>query len=388
MLYCHNMTSVILIILGVLILILLAVLLIINLRAQNGSQGEKEYVLEDLKSKLERSNELGAEHKRAFEILQGQMTNLKNELKSEVNDFAKQVDTKLHESHKNTQFQFTESQKLIKDITGELEQVKETNKQVFSVTEQLQSLEKVLTHQKQRGIFGEVALANTLSNILPPSLFSLQYRFENGETVDAIIKLDDKIIPVDAKFSLDNYTRVMNAQSEAERESLEKDFKNDLKKRIDETAKYIRPEEGTLPFAFMYIPAEGIYYDLLVNEVGAVKVNTRNLIDYAYTEKKVIIVSPTTFNAYLLSVLNGYKAFQIQEQYMQIGKRVQELQKHILAYEEYYKKLGNTLGTTVSHYNNGYKELKKIDKDVVRIAGKDGERSIEPELLEKPMAEE
>jgi DNA recombination protein RmuC len=188
---------------------------------------------------------------------------------------------------------------------------------------------------------------------------------------------------VDAKFSLDNYNRVVNEKDEVQKQVLEKEFKNDLKARIDETAKYIRPEEGTLPFAFMFIPAEGIYYDLLVNEVGAVKVNTRNLIDYAYNEKKVMIVSPTTFSAYLMSVLYGFKAFKIEEQASEIITRVGELKKHLNAYDEYFKKVGNALGTTVNHYNAAAKELKKVDKDIVKIDGtKDG--ILEPLFLEKP----
>jgi DNA recombination protein RmuC len=175
---------------------------------------------------------------------------------------------------------------------------------------------------------------------------------------------------------------VTQAIDEKQREELEKEFKNDLKKRIDETAKYILPEEGTLPFAFMFIPAEGIYYDLLVNEVGTVKVNTRNLIDYAYNERKVIIVSPTTFAAYLQSVLYGFKAFKIEETAKDIIKRVDELGKHLKAYEEYMGKLGNALGTTVNHYNAASKELGKVDKDITRISG--NTPGLEPDLLEKP----
>jgi len=191
------------------------------------------------------------------------------------------------------------------------------------------------------------------------------------------------MIPVDAKFSLDNYNRVLQAVDDKQKEELEKEFRNDLKKRIDETAKYVRPEEGTLPFAFMFIPAEAIYYDLLINEVGAVKVNTRNLIDYAYNEKKVVITSPTTFAAYLQSVLYGFKAFKIEETAKDIIKRVQDLSKHLAAYDEYHAKLGNALGTAVNHYNASGKEFKKIDKDVLRLTGE--AVGVEQNLLEKPI---
>lgn len=319
----------------------------------------------------------------SFKMLQTQMSHLK----SEINDFSKTVDNKLYQTGRDMKdqvtLQFGESQKLIKSITEELEQVKETNRQVFGVTEQLQNLEKVLKHQKQRGNLGEASLELTLSSMLSPTQYSLQYGFKDGKTVDAIIKTKEGFIPVDAKFSLDNYNRVVNEKDEVQKQVLEKEFKNDLKARIDETAKYIRPEEGTLPFAFMFIPAEGIYYDLLVNEVGAVKVNTRNLIDYAYNEKKVMIVSPTTFSAYLMSVLYGFKAFKIEEQASEIITRVGELKKHLNAYDEYFKKVGNALGTTVNHYNAAAKELKKVDKDIVKIDGtKDG--ILEPLFLEKP----
>ena len=260
------------------------------------------------------------------------------------------------------------SQQLLEVIRGVTE-TKESTKQVFTLAEQLQNLEKVLKHQKQRGNLGEASLELILGNILPPGSYKMQYEFPGGETVDAVVMTKEGVIPVDAKFSLDNYQRLVDAVDDKQREELEKAFKNDLKLRIDECAKYVRPKDGTLPFAFMYIPAEAIYYDLLVNEVGSVKVNTRNLIDYAYNDKKVIIVSPTTFAAYLQSVLYGFKAFKIEETAKDIAKNVENLSRHLKAYEDYYKKVGTALSTTVNHYNAGSKELGKIDKDVLKITG-------------------
>jgi len=226
---------------------------------------------------------------------------------------------------------------------------------------------------------------SVLENILPPTSFQLQYGFPDGDIVDAIIFTKEGNICIDAKFSLDNYQRILDSIDDKQKEQLEKEFKNDLKKRIDETAKYIRPNEDTLDFAFMFIPAEGIYYDLLINEVGAVKVDTGGLIDYAFKEKKVIIVSPTTFAAYLQTVLQGLRALQIEESAKEIRKRVEELGRHILSYDEYMKKLGNNLGTVVNSYNTAYKELNKIDKDVVKIT--EGEKKIEPMAIEKPKIE-
>jgi len=319
-------------------------------------------------------------------------------LQQQLQELSRAMDQRLGEGNKTmSQFMTSQSEQaralmstISKQVSDQLVEVvrgvsetKESTKQVFTIAEQLQNLEKVLKHQKQRGNLGEASLELILGNILPPGTYKMQYEFPGGETVDAVIETRDGVIPIDAKFSLDNYQRLVNAIDDAQREELEKQFKNDLKLRIDETAKYVRPKDGTLPFAFMYIPAEAIYYDLLVNEVGSVKVNTRNLIDYAYNEKKVIIVSPTTFAAYLQSVLYGFKAFRIEETAKDIAKNVENLSRHLKAYEDYYNKLGKSLSTTVNHYMAGNRELGKIDKDVLRITGK--EMGLELEAVDKPV---
>lgn len=318
-------------------------------------------------------------------------------LQQQLQDLTRTMDERMGESSKAMQegarIQFRESKDLIQEINKEVNEqlrnvvrgvseVSESSKQVFTLAEQLQNLEKVLKHQKQRGNLGEASLQLALENMLPPTAYKLQYQFQGGETVDAVIMTKDGMIPVDAKFSLDNYRRLVDETDETRRSELEKEFKNDLKKRIDETAKYIRPKDETLPFAFMYIPAEAIYYDLLVNEVGAVKVNTRSLIDYAYKDKNVIIVSPTTFAAYLQSVLYGFRAFKVEESAKQIGKHVESLARHLRAYDDYFKKVGNSLGTTVNHYNTAQKELGKIDKDVAKITG--DSMDFEQLTIEKP----
>jgi DNA recombination protein RmuC len=311
-------------------------------------------------------------------------------LQDQIERLSKTLEERMHRSqselHQVLRHQDSEVKTLITDITRELTEVKEGNKQVFSMTEQLSNLEKVLTHQKQRGNLGEASLELILSNMLSPGQYEMQYAFKTNEVVDAVIHTKEGIIPIDAKYSLDNYQRLMNADDEEDIAYYQNEFKKDIQKRIDETAKYIKPDEGTLPFAFMFIPAEGIYYDLLVNQVSKGAVNTQNLVEYAYNKRKVIIVSPTTFYAYLQSVLYGFKAFKIEESAKHIQKRVEELGRHLEAYEEYMKKLGVTLGTSVNHYNTAYKELKKVDKDVFRITGE--ESGIEPTFLDKPTFEE
>ncbi|MDP1884042.1 MAG: DNA recombination protein RmuC [Candidatus Moranbacteria bacterium] len=317
-------------------------------------------------------------------------------LSEQNDDLRNMVDRKLSETHRTTQAQINQtiqtvqgisgqSHKLITDVTEKLTKLDETNKQVVNFSAQLQNLQDILKNPKQRGVLGEYFLEETLKNVLPPNSYQMQYDFSDGVIVDAVVFVKDKVVPVDSKFSLENYERILNATDMKEKIDLEKIFKQDLKNRIDETSKYIKPEEGTMDFAFMFIPSEAIYYDLLINKVGAVKVNTRDLVEYAFRDKKVIIVSPTSFLAYLQTVLQGLRAFQIEESAKEIRVNVEKLGKHIVAFEEYMKKVQGSLGTTVNHFNTAYKELGKIDKDVSRIT--EVEKSIEPIMLDKPSAE-
>ncbi|MBU1102332.1 DNA recombination protein RmuC [Patescibacteria group bacterium] len=303
-------------------------------------------------------------------------------MQEQLKEIRQTLDTKMGDSAKIMQQQFSQSAKIIRDVTERLTKLDETNKQVMGVADQLQGLEDVLKNPKHRGVLGEYYLENVLKNVLPPKNYQMQYEFKNGDIVDAAVFVKDKIIPIDSKFSLENYNRIVQEKDPQRREELEKQFKADLKNRIDETAKYIRPNENTMDFAFMFIPAEGIYYDLLINQVGAIKVNTRDLIEYAFKERHVIIVSPTSFFAYLQTVMQGLRALQIEESAKEIRKYVEMLQKHLMSYEDYLQKLGNNLGTTVNMYNRAYKEFGKIDKDVFKITGKAGE--IEPVQIEGP----
>jgi DNA recombination protein RmuC len=297
----------------------------------------------------------------------------------------KAMDSKLSESHQSTQHQINQSARQIADVVAGLTKLEETNKQVINFSAQLQNLQDILKNPKQRGVLGEYYLKEILENVLPPDSFQLQYKFKDGDIVDAAVFVQKKIIPIDSKFSLENYERIINCKSDEDRERFEKAFKQDLKERIDETAKYIKPGEGTMDFAFMFIPSEAIYYDLLVNKVGVVKVNTTDLIQYAIRDKKVIIVSPTSFHAYLQTVLQGLRALKIEESAKQIRANVEKLGRHIGSYDEFLGKLGNSLSTTVNHYNAAHKEFEKIDKDVVKITG--GERASEPLILERPREE-
>jgi len=332
-------------------------------------------------------------------IIAETLKNLKQDLAGEIRETRRELDRKIFDGHKdmnaNVKFQFETSQKLIQDINQHLSkvnqsviEVKEGSKQVVSMTEQLSNLEKVLTNQKQRGNWGESSLQLILSNFLPEGVYKMQYSFQTGTIVDAVIMIKDKILCIDSKFSIDNYRRCVEANNEEDKKYFADEFKKDIKKRIEETAKYIDEiHENTLSFAFMFIPSEAIYYDLNAGDNGNLKINTQKLLDFAQ-ERKVIIVSPTSILAYLHLVISGIKDAKIEENSKEIKKKVEELGKHIQKYEEYLQKLGNSLNTTVNHYNASYKELKKIDKDVYKITDGASNLSVEPKLLEQVNTEE
>ncbi len=311
---------------------------------------------------------------------------LQQQLQGQLTDMRHTLDARVGESTKAMQNQFGTMMKMTGDVTERLTKLDETNRQVVNFADQLERLQDILKNPKQRGVFGEYYLETLLKNAFQPKQYEMQYKFKDGEIVDAVLFFGEKIIPIDSKFSLENYNRIIDEHDPSRRDELEKLFKQDLKKRIDETAKYIRPSENTTEFAFMFIPAEGIYYDLLVNTVGAIKVNTRDLIDYAINEKKVHIVSPTTFYVTLQSMLVGMRTYQVQESTQRILKDIGQLEKHLRAYGEFHVKLGMNLQTTVNAWNASSKEFGKIDKDILKLGGE----SVAPEgnVLSGPVRED
>jgi len=315
------------------------------------------------------------------------LNRMRENLDLNLNNFNEKVSEKIERNNVQLQNsmtkQISESAKIVEEVSKRLTKLDETNNRVVNVADELKTLQNALQNPKQRGVLGEFYLAQVLENVLPPNAFQIQYKFKNGEIVDAAIFLDQhKILPVDSKFSLENYNRMIESEGE-ERKILAKKVRDDLKMRIDETSKYIRPDENTMDFAFMFIPSESLYYDMLINKVGS-QGSERDLIEYAFRDKRVIVVSPTSFMAYLQTVLQGLKSLKIEEQSKEIQKRVSQLGTHISKYEDLMQRLGKSLGTTVNHFNNAHKELGKIDKDVVKIAGEDSKSGVEPHLLDKP----
>jgi DNA recombination protein RmuC len=306
------------------------------------------------------------------------VTKLKDGLQKDLND-------RLDKSSAQMLKQSAANQDIVKEITQKLTSLEKTNQQVGDIAGELKSLQNVLANPKQRGVLGEFYLKQILENMLPPSGFELQFKLGEGLIVDAIIRLDDKILPIDSKFSLENYNRLIEAKT-ADKPALERAFKEDLKRRIDETAKYIQPKKGTLEQALMFIPSEAIYYDLLANKVGATGVNGRDFMQYAAVDKRVTIVGPSTLAAVMQIIAQGLNSLEIQKDTEVIRKNVEQLGKHLRGFDGYMQKLGNSIGAAVGHFNSAHKELGKVDKDVVKIAG--GNSEIEPLLLARPYDED
>lgn len=322
----------------------------------------------------------------AVELMKSDVTELTRSIAALQQNVGDKLERNNVAMQTSMQKQLGESAKLVGDVTQRLAKLDETNRRVVDVADELKTLQNVLQNPKQRGVFGEYYLESVLDNILPPKNFQMQYRFNDGEIVDAVIFLEKgQILPIDSKFSLENYNRMVGEKTKAERERWLGKVRSDLKNRIDETSKYIRPSENTMDFAFMFIPSESLYYDLLIGDVGTGS-SARDLIEYAFRDKHVIIVSPTSFMAYLQTVLQGLRSLQIEQQAKDIQVRVGQLGRHIATYDEFMQKLGNSLGTTVNHYNTAHKELKKIDKDIVKIA--DSDPSVEPLLVDRPQRDE
>jgi len=318
-------------------------------------------------------------------MLKADITELTKSMGQLQQGLQKQLTEQLGTSNRQMTAQFQASAKIIADVTQKLTELDRTNKSVGDVAAELKTLQNVLQNPKQRGVLGEYYLDQILKNLLPPGAYELQYKMGESLTVDAVIKLDDKLLPIDSKFSLENYNRLLECKPE-ERPALERAFKEDLKRRIDETAKYINTNKGTLDQALMFIPSEAIYYDLLANKVGAAGVSGRNLMQYAAKDKKVTIVGPSTLSAMVQVIVQGMRSMEIHKDTEKIRKNIEQLSKHLLAHNGYMQKLGNSLGTTVGHFNTTYKELGKIDKDVVKIA--DTSSVVEPIMLDKPTLED
>ncbi len=338
------------------------------------------------------SQNLLTEITRIREELLRATTEQRQEVQMKLDRVNDQLYRGLADSQKTIQGQFEQTSRIIQEVTTKLTTLDATNKQVLDFSSQLRSLQDILKNPKHRGILGEYYLETLLKNAMEPGSYAMLYRWgkdENDKDLipDAVVFVKEKIIPIDSKFSLENYNRITETEDPAERERLEKLFVNDLKNRILETSKYIQPGKGTMDFAFMFIPHEAIYYDLLVNKIGSTQEDNENLIQRAASKYHVIIVSPTSFLAYLQTVLQALHAMKIEEKAQDIIKRVSDLGKHFRTYAEYHGKLGNAVSTVVNQFNFSSAELRKMSKDVVKLTDGPADDIIETSILERPIIE-
>ena len=293
----------------------------------------------------------------------------RTEMQARLDSLQSQLSQSSQSNAQTMQHQFRESSRLISEVTTRLTEIKGTNAQILDFSKQMQSLENILKNPKQRGILGEYFLETLLSNVLQPNQYAMQFRFPSGDIVDAAVFYRDRIIPIDAKFSLENYNRMTSATEPAQRDAAEREFRADVKRRIDETSKYIRPADGTTEFACMFLPAEGVYYNLLVYNSGAAS-RSQDLVEYAFG-KHVIIVSPTSFYAYLETVLMGLRAQKVEDNVRDIITKVHDLDRHMKSFNEYMEKLGRGISSAVAAYNTAMREIAKIDKDVYKLTDKE-----------------
>ena len=307
----------------------------------------------------------------------------RKEIQEKLEGIHKGMDDFQKHTNYSLQKQFKDTANIITNVSERLKGLESTNKQVLSFTEQMKSLEKILQNPKQRGIFGEIQLSNLLANVLPPEHYQMQYSFKNGDKVDAVLFYNDFVVPIDSKFSLENYNKMVEEDNPEKKKDFEQEFKKDIKNRINETAKYIRPKENTTEYAFMFIPADGLYHSLLSNKVGVLEVNSKNLIEYAFN-KKVMIVSPMSLFPYLQTALKALNELKMEANIEIIKKNLYNLTNHLKAYEDCIQRLGKNLGTVVNQYNEASSEFKKIDKDVIKISSGEMEIGFDPQFLDKP----
>ncbi|MCH2188870.1 DNA recombination protein RmuC [Candidatus Gracilibacteria bacterium] len=299
-------------------------------------------------------------------------------LQEQILHLRKVLDNRLDENTKNQTKQFEVSQSMSKqaqenivELTKKLSSIEHTNKEIREIGNQLEGLENILKNPKRRGNLGEYFLKELLENVFQSDNYALQHPIGDKGIVDAALFIGGKVIPIDSKFPYDNYEKLVQAENETDSHIFAKQLTRDIKTRIDETSKYIDLASDTTDFAFLLLPAEGLYYDIFIGKVG--NISPQDLTQYAFS-KKVIICSPSGFYAYLQTVIQGLKYLKIEEDVRQVVKYVNKLEKDLDKYQEVFGKLGNTLQTAQNHYDAASKRLDIIDTDIYKIHELEGEK--------------
>lgn len=270
------------------------------------------------------------------------------------------------------------------DVKKDLGKMEVITREVLDKAKNISNLENLLRAPKFRGGFGELFLGDLLGQILPPPYFKLQYKFKSGEVVDAIIHIGDNIVPIDAKFPLENFQKYASEESPKEKEDLRKKFVADVKKHIGEISKkYILPDESTYDFALMYIPAENIYYETILKDENLGE--ERSIFTYAL-KKRVIPVSPNSFYAYLQVIVQGLKGLQIEKSAREIFQRLTRLQGDLARFRKDFEILGSHLGHARSKFDDAEKRLDRFSDKLEIVSGEGMEKL--PEKAEEVLDED
>ncbi len=279
-------------------------------------------------------------------------------ISSQVNDRLGQMSQTLQDANKIISQNLGSTASVFGNVKEQLGRLEVTNKQIVDISRDISSLQELLRAPKFRGAMGEVLLENLLDQVLPKQHYDTQYRFKSGDAVDAIIRLGERIVPVDAKFSLENFQKMLEAQDEQAKIVLRRKFIQDVKNRIDEvSSKYILPQENTYDFALMYIPAENVYYEVIIKE---------DIFSYSMS-KKVIPVSPNTFYAYLQVICFGLKGLKVEENAKNILKSLSALGIEIDKFKEEFNTLGGHITNASSKYQESQKRLDKVADKLINI---------------------
>jgi DNA recombination protein RmuC len=316
-------------------------------------------------------------HLAAFQVgSTAQLTERNAEVDRRLQGMIETMDRRLGELDTKVDRRLENASQTTHKIHERLGKVDEATTQMLERAKDLARLEQALRPPKARGGFGELLLENLLRDRLPPSAYRMQFTFDSGERVDAIVQVDRKI-PVDSKFPLDNFSRLVEAESDDERTLAERQFARDVKHHIDAIAtKYIRPDEGTYDFAFMYIPVEAVYYELACGKTGA-------LLSYA-NDRRVFPVSPTTFTAYLQVIALGLRGMQIEQNAHEVMAYVADLQRDFGRFTDDFEKIGTHIGHAQSKYHEAGKRLDRLETKLERAAEEQGEIDEPDTLLELP----
>ena len=301
----------------------------------------------------------------------GQVTNQLNtqlgQVTSQVNARLGQVTEQLQKSTGDLNTRLDNAARVVSEVSKGLGGLSEATKKVYDVGKDIASLQEILRSPKLRGGLGELFLGDLLSQILPPAHFTLQHRFKSGEAVDAVIRLGRNLVPVDAKFPLENFRRVIEVSSEEERKASKRKFISDVKKHIDAIAgKYILPDEGTFDFALMYIPAENVYYELIIKD-EAIDMD-KGLLNYSFA-KRVIPVSPNSFYAYLQTILLGLKGMHIEERAQEILTGLARLSGDFDRFRADFEVVGKHITNLKSKYDEADKRLDKFGDKLQSFSG-------------------